>query len=311
MASYRKDPGLLRERAAKAWDLLSDCRLCPRGCRVNRLAGELGKCRTGERAWVASYGPHFGEEAPLVGHQGSGTIFFAHCNLHCLFCQNYIISQGGEGRLVSHEELAAIMLSLQQRGCHNINLVTPSHVLPQVLRALELAADRGLELPLVWNCGGYESVSALRMLEGIVDIYMPDMKYADAATGERLSGVRSYPAVNRAAVREMHRQVGDLVIDQNGVAVQGLLVRHLVLPQGLAGTEEVVRFLGREVSPHTYLNVMAQYHPCYRAYSQPPLDRPLTRQEHAQAVQWALEAGATRLDGWARPGPRATVSVRV
>lgn len=311
MAGYQERRDILRERARAAWALLADCCLCPRGCRVDRLSGELGECRTGDRVWLSSFGPHFGEEAPLVGRYGSGTIFFTHCNLRCLFCQNHTISQLGEGRPVSAEDLAGMMLSLQGRGCHNINLVTPSHVLPHILCALELAADQGLHLPLVWNCGGYESVSALRLLDGIVDIYMPDMKYSDAATAERLSGGKSYPAVNRAAIREMHRQVGDLVVDEDGVAIRGLLVRHLVLPQRLAGTAEVVRFLAEEVSPDTYLNVMAQYRPCHQARLHPPLDRPLLRHEYGEAVQSALDAGLRRLDGWARPDPQAATPVRV
>ncbi|MBI2918994.1 MAG: radical SAM protein [Chloroflexi bacterium] len=305
MPAYQGREDILHQRARDAWASLADCRLCPRGCRINRLAGELGECRTGDRAWVTSFGPHFGEEAPLVGRHGSGTIYFTHCNLRCIFCQNYTISQLGEGQPVSAEELASMMLSLQHRGCHNINLVTPTHVLPHILVALDLAAGQGLHLPLVWNCGGYESVSALRLLDGIVDIYMPDMKYGDAADAERLSGIKGYPAVNRAAIREMHRQVGDLVVDEDGVAGRGLLVRHLVLPQGLAGTGEVVRFLAQEVSPDTYLNVMAQYRPCHQAYGYPPLDRPLSSQEYASAVQSALDAGLRRLDGLVHPRLRA------
>jgi len=223
--------------------MLAECLLCPRQCRANRLAGESGECQITTQAVVSSYGPHFGEEAPLVGRHGSGTIFFTYCNLHCRFCQNYTISQLGEGDTVDRRELAAMMLSLQAKGCHNINLVSPTHVVPHILEALVLARDDGLHLPLVYNSGGYDSVATLKLLDGIVDIYMPDMKYADEKTAEKLSGIKNYPEVNRAAVKEMHRQVGDLEIDEQGVARRGLLVRHLVLPNRLAGTKEIVRFL--------------------------------------------------------------------
>lgn len=245
---------------------------------------------------VSSYGPHFGEESPLVGRYGSGTIFFSYCNLGCLYCQNYTISQLGEGSPVSSQELAEMMLSLQRRGCHNINLVSPSHVAAYILEALEIAAGRGLKLPLVYNTGGYDSMATLRLLDGIIDIYMPDMKYSDEKTAEQLSGIRDYPRVNRAAVKEMHRQVGDLEIDGSGLARRGLLVRHLVLPHGLAGTQEVVSFLAREVSTDTYLNVMAQYHPCYQAASLPQLARPLDAAEFTEAISLARRQGLTRLD---------------
>ena len=281
---------------AKAKAMLAECCLCPRHCGVNRLAGESGKCHVTSQAVVSSYGPHFGEEAPLVGKQGSGTIFFAYCNLQCLFCQNYTISHFGEGSTVDREELARMMLSLQASGCHNINLVSPTHVVPYILEALEIAVSQGLYLPIVYNSGGYDSLDTLGLLEGIVDIYMPDMKYADEKTAEQFSGVKNYPEVNRAAVREMHRQVGDLQIDEQGVAQRGLLVRHLVLPNGLAGTEEVVRFLAQEVSPNTYLNIMAQYHPCHKASEIPQLARPINREEFNEAVSLARQQGLTRLD---------------
>jgi putative pyruvate formate lyase activating enzyme len=280
----------------RARDVLADCCLCPRQCRVNRLAGESGKCRVTGKVVVSSYGPHFGEEAPLVGEQGSGTIFFTYCNLQCLFCQNYTISHLGEGRGVDSEELAGMMLSLQSRGCHNINLVSPTHVVPYILEALELAVSRGLHLPLVYNSGGYDSVETLELLDGVVDIYMPDMKYSDEKTAERFSGVKNYPEINRAAVREMHRQVGDLQIDEQGVAQRGLLVRHLVLPNGLAGTEGVVHFLAQEVSTNTYLNVMAQYHPCHKAFDVPELARSVNRGEFDEAVNLARRQGLSRLD---------------
>jgi len=245
---------------------------------------------------VSSYGPHFGEESPLVGRNGSGTIFFTNCNLRCVFCQNYSISQLGEGDKVSKEELACMMLSLQDKGCHNINLVSPTHVVPQILEAFEMAVKSGLQLPLVYNSGGYDSIETLRLLEGIVDIYMPDMKYSDERNAEKLSGVENYPSINRAAVKEMHRQVGDLQINEDGIAQRGLLVRHLVLPHGLAGTKEVVNFLANEVSPDTYVNIMAQYHPCHKASQFPSLSRRISAGEFQEAVTLARQAGLCRLD---------------
>jgi putative pyruvate formate lyase activating enzyme len=250
----------------------------------------------GGEAVVSSYGPHFGEEAPLVGAGGSGTIFLTRCNLQCVFCQNFEISQRGAGEIVSPPRLAAMMLELQGRGCHNINLVTPTHQLFQFLQALPIAIERGLNLPLVYNCGGYESLSALRLLDGVVDIYMPDFKYADADTALRYSGVENYPDSAKAALREMHRQVGDLALDQRGVARRGLLVRHLVLPNDLAGTAEVAAFLAK-LSPRTYLNVMGQYRPCYLAREHPPLARRPSGDEMERAFRLARDAGLTRLAG--------------
>jgi len=288
--------GIIAARVRLARKLLQNCELCPRCCHVDRLGGEKGKCNTGALAVVSSYGPHFGEEAPLVGRSGSGTIFFTNCNLKCVFCQNYSISQLGEGRQVSLEELATMMLLLQSRGCHNINLVSPTHVVPQFLEALEIAIHQGLSVPLVYNSGGYDSVETLKLLEGIVDIYMPDMKYADDGIALQYSGIDSYALANRAAIREMHRQVGDLKLDQSGVAIRGLLVRHLVLPNDLAGTEEVALFLAEEISLNTYINVMAQYRPCHKAHDFPPLSRPISRQEFTEAVNLARKHGLHRLD---------------
>lgn len=309
-AAYLKlaERGELRARVERAKARLTNCTLCPRMCRVNRWAGQEGKCLVGRRAWVSSFGPHFGEEAPLVGRGGSGTIFFTFCNLRCLFCQNCSISQMGEGREVSSAQLAAMMLSLQEQGCHNINLVTPTHVAPQILEALELAIPAGLRLPLVYNCGGYESVATLRLLDGIVDIYMPDMKYSDEETARKLSGVGHYPQVNRAAVKEMHRQVGDLALDAEGVAQRGLLVRHLVLPHGLAGSAEVFRFLAEAISPHTYLNITAQYRPAHQAHGLPALARPITREELQRALEAARQAGLRRLDRTSEDSPLARLS---
>jgi putative pyruvate formate lyase activating enzyme len=286
---------VLQERVRTAYQRLENCELCPRRCGVNRREGILGSCRTGEEAVVSSAGPHFGEESPLVGRGGSGTIFFAWCNLRCRYCQNAQISQFGEGVPVSVEQLASLMLDLEERGCHNINFVSPSHVVPQILAATLIAARAGLNVPLVYNTGGYDSLETLALLDGVFDVYMPDMKYGAAGAGEQYSGVQDYPAINQAAVAEMHRQVGDLVLDERGIAQRGLLVRHLVLPEGLAGTAEIVSFLG-ELSAQTYLNVMDQYRPCHQASSLPPLDRRITRAEYLEAVHLAHEAGLYRLD---------------
>ena len=282
--------GELKQRVQAAYERLHACDFCGRECCVDRWE-RVGSCKTGVRAVVASYHPHLGEEDPLRGWRGSGTIFFAWCNLNCQFCQNYDISQLGHGQEVEPEELTKMMLSLQAQGCHNINLVSPTHVVPQILAAVLIAAQAGLRLPLVYNTGGYDSLAALALLDGVVDIYMPDMKYADAETAQKYSKIKDYPAVNQAAVKEMHRQVDDLVLDENGVALRGLLVRHLVLPEGLAGTLELALFLAEEVSHDTYVNIMNQYRPCYRAAELPPLDRPITRAEYDQAVQQASEAG--------------------
>jgi putative pyruvate formate lyase activating enzyme len=289
--------GELAPRAAAAGRHLEDCDLCARYCHVNRRAGIEGAvCRTGERARVASYGAHHGEEDPLRGWAGSGTIFFSWCNLRCVFCQNWDISQRGAGREVEPRELADIMLELQEQGCHNINLVTPSHVVAQIIAAVAEAAPRGLRLPLVYNTGGYDSPEALALLDGIVDIYMPDMKYGDSALARRYSKVRDYVEANRAAVKEMHRQVGDLVLDERGIAQRGLLVRHLVMPQGIAGTEQVLKFLAEEISPDTYLNLMDQYRPCYRADEYPEIARPISAQEYREALEAAARYGLERLD---------------
>lgn len=295
IASY--ESGLLKERIAAALSLLEKCTVCPRRCSVDRLKGGTKVCSTGRYALVSSAAPHFGEEAPLVGHRGSGTIFFAHCNLGCLFCQNYDISHGGIGREIGPRALAEMMLQLQAMGCHNINFVTPTHVTPQILEALPIAIEAGLRLPLVYNCGGYESVETLRLLDGIVDIYMPDIKYMDSQPAKAFSDAKDYPDRVRAATVEMHRQVGDLVLDPKGIALRGLLVRHLVLPGGLAGTREAMTFLAREISPHTYVNVMDQYRPCFEADRHPPLDRAITASEYQEALDTAWLAGLYRLDG--------------
>ncbi len=289
------ESGELAARAADAWRQLEDCDLCARYCRIDRLRTVKGAvCRTGERAVVHSYGPHHGEEDTLRGRSGSGTIFFSWCNLRCVYCQNSHISQKGVGREVETQELAEMMLELQALGCHNINFVTPSHVVAQIIAAVNIAASKGLVLPLVYNTGGYDSLEALRLLDGIVDIYMPDMKYGDSGQAHRFSHVRDYVEVNRTATREMHRQVGDLVTDDNGIALRGLLVRHLVLPEDIAGTGTVLEFLAKEISVDTCLNLMDQYWPCYRADENPPLDRLITRSEYSRARARAAELGLHR-----------------
>jgi putative pyruvate formate lyase activating enzyme len=287
---------LLTAKIAAAYDILSQCNLCPRNCQVDRHHGERGLCRTGDQPMVSSYSPHFGEEDPLVGKHGSGTIFFTHCNLYCIFCQNYEISHGGEGEEVSIPDLAAIMLYLQKRGCHNINFVTPSHQVYQILAALPQAIEGGLHVPLVYNTGGYDAVETLRLLDGIVDIYMPDFKFWDPQVAKDLCQAEDYPEVARQAVKEMHRLVGDLVTDEAGVAQRGLLLRHLVLPGGLSGTREIMEFLAREISPNTYVNVMGQNRPCGRASEHPALRKFLTGPEHEEALCVARDAGLTRLD---------------
>lgn len=297
VAAYRKlSKQDLSNKIRQAEEVLKSCILCPRACKVDRTAGERGFCKTGDQPYVSSWNPHFGEEAPLVGSHGSGTIFFTHCNLGCLFCQNWTISHLDEGNTISFKGMADIMITLQNYGCHNINFVTPTHQVPMILRSLEIAIEEGLKVPIVYNCGGYEALETLEILDGVIDIYMPDFKYADPGPAEKYSKAKDYPEVAKAAIKEMHRQVGDLVTDERGIALRGLLVRHLVLPEGLAGTEEVARFLVEEISPNTYTNIMAQYYPCYKAVEHPPLDRRLTHEEYRKAVKAARDAGLTRLD---------------
>ncbi|HAU30980.1 MAG: Radical SAM domain protein [Desulfotomaculum sp. 46_296] len=285
----------LEDKAGKAFSLLSSCTVCARQCRVDRLQGEKGFCRGGLEAAVSSWGQHFGEEDVLVGRYGSGTIFFTYCNLACCFCQNYEISSQGAGRLLTVSALAGAMLELQELGCHNINLVSPSHFVPQILKALVLAVPKGLRIPLVYNTGGYDSIEALQLLEGVVDIYMPDLKYGDDHAGEKYSSVPDYFTVAKEAVKEMHRQVGDLVVSKTGVAERGLLVRHLLLPEGLAGTGEVVRFIAEEISQDTFLNIMDQYYPAHKAMRHKKLSRRVTPDEVLDAVNIAREAGLERI----------------
>jgi len=297
-ASYMRliEQGRLTEKIRSAHSKLRACTLCPRKCRVDRLRGQTGVCKTGTYAWVSSYSPHFGEEAPLVGTNGSGTIFFTHCNLLCIFCQNFDISHAGVGQEVNAEQLAAIMLDLQRMGCHNINFVTPSHVVAQILEALAIAADNGLRVPLVYNSGGYDRIETLQLLEGVFDIYMPDFKFWNPRVAAEICNAPDYPEVARSALREMHRQVGDLVIDGSGIARSGLLVRHLVLPAGLAGTREIMRFIAHDISTDTYVNIMSQYRPCGRAAEVRELAAYPTENDFKKARLAALEEGIRRLD---------------
>ena len=290
--------GGLQRRAREAVAGLAHCLACPRDCGVDRLANKTAACKTGRYARVSSYFPHLGEEDCLRGWNGSGTIFFSWCNLRCQFCQNADISQAGEGRETRPERIAAMMLELQASGCHNINFVTPEHVVPQVLEALALAVERGLRLPIVYNTSAYDSLESLRYMDGVVDIYMPDFKIWDSRMALRYLLAKDYPDAARQSIREMHRQVGELKMDEHGLAKRGVLVRHLVMPGDIAGTREIMEFLAREVSPHTYVNVMSQYYPAGRVSDEKfsEINRHITRQEYADAIAVAREAGLYRFD---------------
>ncbi len=302
LPSYRRmAPSLLRERAQAARRLLEDCRLCVRRCGRDRLAGERGWCRAGRELRISGYGPHFGEEPPLVGRHGSGTIFFSHCTMGCVFCQNWETSLEGRGEQITEADLAAIMLGLQDDGCHNINLVSPTHYVPQVMEAVAIAAGEGLSIPLVYNTGTSETLETLRLLDGVVDIYLPDAKYADDCVALELSRVTGYVDAMKQALLEMQRQVGDLVCE-DGIALRGLIVRHLVLPGGVAGGCELMRFIAEEVSRDAYVNIMDQYR-MVRRFSARELERnprlaqirrPVTRQEYEDVVACARRAGLHR-----------------
>ncbi|MCJ7632988.1 radical SAM protein, partial [Candidatus Bathyarchaeota archaeon] len=268
MPSYLRlyESGELDARIEQLYRILESCELCPRKCRANRLKGEKGVCRSGKELMVSHIGPHFGEEDPLVGTNGSGTIFLANCNLLCVYCQNYEISHLGYGEVKNESQVSDYMISLQRKGCHNINFVTPTHYAPQLVKATKHAIERGLKLPLVWNCGGYENVKTIELLDGIVDIYMPDMKYGDSEPAKKYSNASDYFPVAKEVVKEMHRQVGDLKLDRRGIAQRGLLIRHLVLPNDLAGSGNVLKFIAEEVSADSYVNVMFQYMPKGKAH---------------------------------------------
>ncbi|MFZ5643560.1 MAG: radical SAM protein [Bacillota bacterium] len=285
----------LRKRIEQALSLMESCRICPRSCGANRYEGKQGICRSGRNAVIRSYGPHFGEESPLVGSNGSGTIFFSNCNLNCVFCQNYEISHDGEGNEVTPEQLAGIMLQLQKSGCHNINLVSPTHFVPQILEALMPAAEKGLSVPLVYNTGGYDSVEILELLDGVVDIYMPDIKFGDDSAGEKYLGVKEYFTTAQRVVREMHRQVGDLVLDTQGIAIKGLLVRHLVMPGNLAASDKVLNFVAAEISKDTFINIMDQYYPAHRAFRYEELSRRITPKEYKEVISLARSKGLKNL----------------
>lgn len=282
-----------RYSVERLYKILEHCTLCPRNCKVNRLNDEKGFCGVGLLPLVSSVGPHFGEEPELVGRNGSGTIFFAGCNLGCLFCQNYDISHLRHGDEISTKDLAKEMLTLQKAGCHNINLVTPSHVVPQIVEALIYAVEKGLDIPIVYNTGGYDALDTLKLLDGIVDIYMPDAKFVDPKNSKKYCNAEDYPDIMKTAIKEMHRQVGDLIVSK-GIAVKGLLVRHLVMPQGLAGTREAIHFLATEISRNTYVNIMDQYRPYYKASDFPEINRRITQAEYEEAVEMARKEGLWR-----------------
>ncbi|MBT9130688.1 MAG: hypothetical protein DDT40_00322 [candidate division WS2 bacterium] len=300
--------GEIDERINKLFNILQDCVLCSRKCHINRIKGERGYCQAGRELEISSFGPHFGEEEPLVGSQslvisylgrvkpvgGSGTIFLTHCSLRCSYCQNYVISHLGEGKTVSPEKFAQIMLELQNAGCYNINLVTPTHYIPQLIKSLKIAEKIGLNLPVVYNCGGYEEVTTIKLLDGLIDIYMPDIKYSSQESAQKYSDAPDYFERCKEAVKEMHRQVGDLKLNDKGIAFQGLLIRHLVLPENLAGSFEVLKFIASEISINSYVNIMDQYRPMFRASQYREINRLPTRQEIGSVMELAKNLGLTR-----------------
>jgi len=288
--------GKLEEIIEELEKLLEACSLCPRKCGVNRLKDEKGFCRTGLKPKVCSYLPHYGEEPPISGKNGSGTIFFSYCNMACVYCQNYEFSQLGQGRELEFDELAQIMLKLQAMGCHNINLVTPTHVLPPILRALKIAIEKGLKIPLVYNTGGYELKEVIKLLEDIVDIYLPDMRYADNEMAIKYSSAPNYPKYNQEAVKQMHRQVGLAQINKKGIIEKGLIIRHLVLPNDISGTEKVMQFIAQELSPDTYISLMSQYTPYYKANQFKEISRRITYEEYQKAQKIMEKYGL--YNGW-------------
>ena len=291
------ESGELKKRGEKLWNMMSSCTLCPRECGAERLAGERGFCQASSDLEIASYHPHFGEEDPLVGRGGSGTIFFTNCGLRCVFCINWEISQGGEGTQNSIDDLAEMMLDLQRIGCKNINVVTPTHYSAHIILALEKAVQRGLRLPLVYNTCGWEKIEVLKILDGVVDIYLPDFKYSDSEMAEKYSSdADPYPEMTRAALLEMNRQVGVAKPASDGIMYRGLMIRHLVMPNDVSGTREVVQWIARYLPKDTYVNIMSQYRPMYKAFDHPEISRRLTNDEYKTAVKWAKEAGLTNLD---------------
>ncbi|MGD0336923.1 MAG: radical SAM protein [Candidatus Omnitrophota bacterium] len=287
--------GKLSEVAKQAFKMLESCSICPRKCKVNRLKNETGFCKTPLLPKVCSFLPHHGEEPPISGSKGSGTIFFSNCNMGCVYCQNYEFSQLGQGREVDFEELAGFMLDLQGLGCHNINFVTPTHIMPQILKSLILAVEKGLNIPLVYNSSGYELPEMIALLDGIIDIYLPDMRYSDNELAKKYSCAPGYPEYNRRSIKEMHRQVGRAQIDNEGLIKRGLIIRHLVLPNDIAGTDSIMKFIAEEISSQTYISLMSQYLPYHKAHEFPGISRRLTEKEYTQArqamSQWGLSCG--------------------
>jgi putative pyruvate formate lyase activating enzyme len=299
MPPYRRlhESGELKKRGNALWEIMEDCALCPRECGVNRLDGDEGFCSASSRLEISSFHPHFGEERPLVGKGGSGTVFFTNCGLRCVFCINWQTSQGGEGASRTIEDLATMMLTLQKQGCPNINVVTPTHYSPHIVLALDLAVGEGLRLPLVYNTCGWERLDILKRLDGIVDVYLPDFKYADGAMAAKYSSdAESYPEVTKAALKEMHRQVGTAKPASDGLMYRGLMIRHLVMPNRVGGTRKVISWIAENLPKDTYLNIMSQYRPMYKAFDYPEISRRITREEYEDAVNWARESGLTNLD---------------
>ncbi|MDD4899203.1 MAG: 4Fe-4S cluster-binding domain-containing protein [Candidatus Omnitrophica bacterium] len=294
------EDGRLKENTKKAFSLLESCTICPRKCKVNRLEGKLGFCKTGQNAAVYSFLAHQGEEPPISGNNGSGTIFFSQCNMACVYCQNYKFSQIETGKETDSKELAKAMLQLQTLGCHNINLVTPTHVMPQILKALLLAISSGLKIPLCYNSSGYELPEIITLLDGVIDIYLADLRYADTQASLKYSNAPDYPSYSQAAIKEMHRQVGIPKFDKQGIIERGLIIRHLVLPNNISGTEEIMRFIASELSPETYISLMSQYLPCHKADSFPELSRRIIREEYRQAKKTMQKYGLK--NGWTQEG---------
>lgn len=289
--------GKLSRVVSDAYEIFASCELCPRRCGVNRLKGEKGYCQATADVRVYSAHPHFGEELSLTGNRGSGTIFFSHCNLRCVFCQNWSIAHKGEGDIINDKRLAGMMLRLQEMGCHNINLVTPTHVMPNILRGVQVACKKGLRIPLVYNTSGYERVEILKLLDGIIDIYLPDLKYMDGQQASRYSaGAADYPEMAKAGILEMQRQVGCHRVDDQEIAIKGLMIRHLVMPNRVAGTEDFVKWVAEKLPKLTYVNIMPQYHVAYKAYDYPKISRGITVKEFLEAMRWAEKADLTNLD---------------
>ena len=289
--------GELKRRGEALWEMMESCELCPRECGAARLDGEEGFCRASSQLEVSSYHPHFGEERPLVGTGGSGTIFLTNCGLRCVFCINWEVSHAGQGNPVRIEDIAEMMLDLQDRGCPNINVVTPTHYSPHIVRAVDIAAGKGLRLPLVYNTCGWERAEILRMLDGIVDIYLPDFKYSDSQMSAKYStDADTYPEVTKTALLEMHRQVGVAKPAEDGLIYRGLMIRHLVMPNNVGGTNGVLKWIAGNLTKDTYVNIMSQYRPMYKAHDYPQIARGVTSEEYREAVKWAKEAGLTNLD---------------